>query len=654
MATCFLSRARRLSLRLPLVDLAMAAVVGMGIDWKYNAVNALLSPGGYNLDGTKASHLSIAVAAAALPFLLPRAWRHVAWCLVAVAFTTLALVDLLYVRYFDTVPPVRALLYGCQAVGVEHSLKSLLQPGDAWFGLDLVVIGLLWAFLGRRFRLTTPVRWERAVAAVVVLGALVRFGGILGDFDSAYPRLLGMSWSPRYIAASIGLFSYHAVDVWSTAASLAAGPVPDEQVAAIAGWLDRHDQAPPAPTRGIARGANLIVIQVEALQRFTLGQRVNGQEVTPNLNRFAARSAFFTNVYGQTGDGNTADAEFMTNTSLYPLDHGAAFVCYPGNRYASLAHRLAPVGYHSLVLHANVPTFWNRYLMYPALGFETFRSADDFQQDERVGLGLSDRSFYRQSLPVLEHLPRPFHATLITLSSHHPYDDVAHFGPFPVGDYEGTLLGNYLKSIHYTDRQLGRLFAALQNDGLLDSSVVVLYGDHPGLARSDFPALARLTGTAEQARLAWLSLQKVPLLIHLPHDALRGVHAEPAGQIDIMPTALSLLGVAPHATFGRDLFAPGPARVVLRDGSCVVDGTYYDAGEQRAYDLVTQRPLMVPATLVHDALADADTHLAFSNLIVHHDLMARLEKAWQARTPGQRATNGHQPARLARPLRQRT
>ena len=72
-------------------------------------------------------------------------------------------------------------------------------------------------------------------------------------------------------------------------------------------------------------------------------------------------------------------------------------------------------------MHGDRAGFWNRAHMYPALGFERFVSKKDYEVDEVFGLGLSDGSFFRQSLAMLEAQERPFYAFLVTLSSHYPF-----------------------------------------------------------------------------------------------------------------------------------------------------------------------------------------------------------------------------------------
>src|SRR5690606_21645627 len=84
-----------------------------------------------------------------------------------------------------------------------------------------------------------------------------------------------------------------------------------EAVNALKGWTE------PAVRlyRGLAAGRNVIVVQLESLQNFLIGMELNGQEITPVLNRLAREHFYFPRFYQQVGQGSTSDAEFVMNTS---------------------------------------------------------------------------------------------------------------------------------------------------------------------------------------------------------------------------------------------------------------------------------------------------------------------------------------------------
>jgi phosphoglycerol transferase MdoB-like AlkP superfamily enzyme len=157
---------------------------------------------------------------------------------------------------------------------------------------------------------------------------------------------------------------------------------------------------------------------------------------------------------------------------------------------------------------------------------------------------------------------------MITLSLHHPFADFPErHKTLPLGSLEGTSFGNYLHTMHFFDAALDDFTAALARSGLLDRSVVVVFGDHDaGFARSEEVAAAIRVGGDD---ISWTLADRVPWFVRLPVGAsapdARGERTMPAGQTDFAPTVLGLLGIdaASLPYVGRNLLgAPDDAPVV--------------------------------------------------------------------------------------------
>src|SRR6185295_19627700 len=336
----------------------------------------------------------------------------------------------------------------------------------------------------------------------------------------------------------------------------------DAQVDDAVSWFAARApvrSAATAPAFAAAKGKNLIVVQVESLQDFVVDFRVAGQEVMPHLRQWTADSLRFTNVTDETSEGRTSDAEFATMTSLLPLNHGAVAFRFPANHYVALPGVLVEHGYATLSAVPFEPGFWNRQVMQPAYGFQRSLFEPDFQMTEQIGWGLNDRDFLQQMVPRLERLPRPFAAWMITLSLHHPFESFPNRHKLlKLGALEGSPFGNYLHTMRFFDQALEDFKAALARDGLLQDSVVVVFGDHDaGFARST--ELSRTIGIRAD-EVAWVLNDRVPLFVRLQDGApgvgrLRGTRPQPAGQIDLAPTLLALLGIDPALLpyLGRNL-----------------------------------------------------------------------------------------------------
>lgn len=86
---------------------------------------------------------------------------------------------------------------------------------------------------------------------------------------------------------------------------------------------------------GVARDCHVIILQLESLNEYIIGKKVNGKEITPNLNKFFNDNIYFSNMYNQ-GLGTTADSEFEMENSMYPLENGYVFQKYYGNTWLDI------------------------------------------------------------------------------------------------------------------------------------------------------------------------------------------------------------------------------------------------------------------------------------------------------------------------------
>jgi phosphoglycerol transferase MdoB-like AlkP superfamily enzyme len=547
--------------------------------------------------------------------------------------STIFLADLLYFREFTDLTSAATLRYADQLGSVSASVTALLRPADALLFADLPLLAaLLGAPATLRERLLERWSWRRATT---VGGAAAAFVALIALTD---PTRTYQHRGHTHLAKRLGPVAYHVIDGGGYLAKRYLVPAP------TAAELDRLRRrlaagaaATPGPLAGAAKGRNLIVVQVESLMDFVVGLRVGGVEVTPNLNRLAGESLRFRDFWEETGQGKTADADLLGNCSLYPLRTGAVYYEYGDDDYRCLPRVLGDAGYDTAALQGIRGEFWNLYAVYPRLGFARYHSLRDFADDERIGLGLSDATFLRQAPEKLAALAEPFHAFVVTMSSHDPYDyEGIPSGTLPLGELAGQKLGHYFEALHYTDAALGRFVDDLRARGLLDRSLLAIYGDHGGLGIVRGPALGGLLGIDPADAVAWARVErKVPLLVRFPGGAHAGVTDTPGGELDLAPTLAGLLGVAPRGApfFGRDLLAAeGPAPLVaLPDGTATDGARLYLAPDARGetdhpagrcFDAVAGTPIDRAACDALAARAEAD--LEASRDLVRRNLLGKL------------------------------
>ena len=78
-------------------------------------------------------------------------------------------------------------------------------------------------------------------------------------------------------------------------------------------------------------------------------------------------------------------------------------------------------------------------------------------------MGISDKSMFRQVLPILKEQEGSFFSFIITLTNHHPYvlDEQYHSLELLEEDID-TKFGNYLQTVRYTDEAIGQFINDLK------------------------------------------------------------------------------------------------------------------------------------------------------------------------------------------------
>ncbi len=382
---------------------------------------------------------------------------------------------------------------------------------------------------------------------------------------------------------------------------------------------DSQDASKDKAYYGAAKGCNLVIVQLEAIQSFLIGKEINEQQITPNINKLIKESLYFENFYYQIGTGNTSDAEFLCNTSLYPLTKGAVYFRFPANKYHSLPRALKQKGYTNYAFHANNPSFWNRTNMYGSLGFDKFISSEDYKINEVLGWGLSDISFFRQSFDHID-VSNPFYAFMVTLSTHHAYGCFDNYN-FDVNPYTDDIFGRYIKAVNYADKALGVMLQELKDRGLYDNTMIVIYGDHFGLAENQMSGVFEYLGL-DNNQFELMRLQKTPLIIKYPGLKEDKVISTVCGEIDLMPTIANLMGFdAPYA-LGKDVLNTDKGYAVLPNSSIITDDFIYSASTGLTYSTDTGSTVNIHN---EQQIKDLQQQLEISQLIIYKDMFRNID-----------------------------
>ena len=567
--------------------------------WLRLAAEALLVPAAY-LIGLSIIYLSLSLtelelwqgfkraafysaAVFALPIaLVPGIFRARGFAAVMTILLLLVFGDLIYLRYFGNILPVLAIGGGGQLWDVRDIIVKYTRGADAWL-LLVVVTGIVLPFLWPRApKGDAPIAMRGALDVLMVclsVAFLLPIPGIVQnwmDSDRSWRVLNGTD-----AVQDSGIVVAHIKEIArSIRDARLHGTITDAEFAKVRAYHAARAVGPTDdPDFGLARGTNLLILQVEAMQKWVVGAHDRGQALTPFLNRLRERSWFFDRLYDETGDSSTSDCEYMVLNSQFPIPQGSVAFRRADNHFVTLLHAFKEAGYTSFAGHAYAAGMWNRAVLYPRYGFDQTAFRDELGDGPKLGWGIGDKLFFQRVEPRIEKLKPPFVSLLITLTSHGPYQYVpAAERKLQLGAIEGSDFGGYLHSMRYNDEAIEQLFGQLEKAGILQNTTVVIYGDHD--SRMKFPAhLASETDLTPdtQRRLAIrdYTTKQIPLFVVLPerlHAAPRVVHTL-GGQVDIGATIAHLFGLRrPGSFIGQSLLPERVGHASRIDGSGV-DGT---------------------------------------------------------------------------------
>ena len=578
---------------------------------------------------------------------LPARGRLASLTLLNLVWTGILYADLIYYRYFDDFITVPVLMQAGQVGSLGDSIRSLIHGVDLFFFIDWVVIVPFTAVMMFRKRRSIsetygfPGEFQRhrrkrvfgrlaAGALVFILGMVMTFVPIKKASDTWAVGLFEGNWWNITLYNVTGLIGFHGYDLYRYGRDHLIGQpkLAEEEVNQVKAWFDaKHGKASGTGALfGKYKGSNVIMIQTEAFMNFVIGQSIGGQEITPNFNRLMKDSMYFSNFYHQTGQGRTSDADFVTHSSLLPLPTGSVFTRYADREYDTLPEILKEQGYAANVFHAYDSSFWNRTTMYREMNYDRFYSKKDYEMNDVLGWSLSDKAFFAQSLDRMKGIEQPFYSFLITLTSHHPYYVPKDARKLDTGEFEGTMFGDYLQSIHYVDEAFGQFEEQMKQQGLWDNTILLIYGDHDNSIKeiSDYEKfLGRDLNALDMEQI----MNQVPLLIRLPDGGNAGVYPEAAGMMNVTPSILHLLGVseAPYYWIGGHLFDDKPRLIPLRSGAFSEEKVFYLPSETAGleggtcYDLTTRQPTDIQAC--RDGYDETRKQLQISDQVITYDLL---------------------------------
>lgn len=504
----------------------------------------------------------------------------------------LLVANLMYFRTYYSAIPASSYLEAGNLADFKASVTDSLR----WADIVLPLISIATAVMAFRYKttkrqpLTAVLKWWAAPLAgfaLLLTGVNLCKGGF-------HKSLRSVRQSAYLCSADAPIFSVFGC-IWYDITD-AAEPITSEKQAEIERWLASQPKHQPADSVTEKR-SNLLIVFAESLESWVLEKKVDGKEITPCLNRLLKEKStlYAPNVLTQVKGGRSIDAQLMICSGLLPLMSGTYSSLYYDNTFYTLQKAMRGLKHsRSYLLTIDKVSTWNQGAVARSFGTDTIISYHDFKMTEAFGTHkrIGDASFFQQCREKIERgeVWKPgesVYMQFVTYSGHAPFKLPDHLRTitFPASIPEKA--ADYMTTAHYTDKAIGDFVAYLKTLPQYKETIVVIVGDHEGLASYR----QELVGNPACRRLV-SDKQLTPFIVLNSPVGMR--YDKFMGQIDIYPTLLNLMQLDAYRWHGLGQSILDPRKQGVAVGSVMnVEGTGSDKEVERLKEAHTVSDYML-------------------------------------------------------------
>lgn len=504
----------------------------------------------------------------------------------------LLVANLMYFRTYYSAIPASSYLEAGNLADFKASVTDSLR----WADIVLPLITIATAVMAFRYKttkrqpLTAVLKWWAAPLAgfaLLLTGVNLCKGGF-------HKSLRSVRQSAYLCSADAPIFSVFGC-IWYDITD-AAEPITPEKQAEIERWLASQPKHQPADSVTEKR-SNLLIVFAESLESWVLEKKVNGKEITPCLNRLLKEKStlYAPNVLTQVKGGRSIDAQLMICSGLLPLMSGTYSSLYYDNTFYTIQKAMRGLKHsRSYLLTIDKVSTWNQGAVARSFGTDTIISYHDFKMTEAFGTHkrIGDASFFQQCREKIERgeVWKPgesVYMQFVTYSGHAPFKLPDHLRTitFPASIPEKA--ADYMTTAHYTDKAIGDFVAYLKTLPQYKETIVVIVGDHEGLAsyRQELVGNLACRGLVSDKQLTPFIVLNSP--VGMRYDKFMG-------QIDIYPTLLNLMQLDAYRWHGLGQSILDPRKQGVAVGSVMnVEGTGSDKEVERLKEAHTVSDYML-------------------------------------------------------------
>lgn len=363
---------------------------------------------------------------------------------------------------------------------------------------------------------------------------------------------------------------------------------------------------------GMFEGKNLIVIMMESVNNILLDENIY-----PNFAKLYKNGWYWENAYSPRNSCSTGNNEMTGMVSLYSIYRTCTANVYMNNKYEeSIFGLFNNKGYTTTSYHDYTEKYYYRSTIHKNMGSSKYYGVSD--------LGISYNNEYKEwpsDVLLMDKSSEiftqnsPFMAWITTVSPHQPYYADSELSKIYYDSFANTgypsNVKRYMSKLKVLDDSLGEILKILEEKGILDDTVIVLYADHYpyGLTNSD---ISKVLGDGINK---YNEVDRTPFVIYNSKMTPK-TYSEYTSYVNVLPTVANLfnLDYDPRLYMGTDLLSSSyQNRVVFADGSWQTPvGFYYASTGRMSYfndDRYTNDEIVNINT-------DVDNMIKYSNLAI--------------------------------------
>jgi len=309
---------------------------------------------------------------------------------------------------------------------------------------------------------------------------------------------------------------------------------------------------------------HIFLIMIDAARYNLIDKIIEGEELTPNINRFAKRSVVFSNFYAPAP--YTLASVVSMLSGLYPETHSARYRdSQMPEGIKTLPQYLSSKGYFSAAFVGNLVLFNHNLIK----DFDTRMNVrgDKFRLNSyndimKINQYLMEADFkipqfhYYHLLPPHEpyHPPAPFDQKFIKINyirNHNRFrKKMKEINKFRYEDtsFRDVLYKCYLNNVHYADYMVGEILKRLKEKKIFRQSLIILTSDH-GEAFGEHGLYGHNSSHFNE-------MIKIPFMLKMPDQENRRVVKGVYGLIDILLAMFDWLGIKENNSLQGKSFVP--------------------------------------------------------------------------------------------------